>query len=265
MKNLNNENFVTCNIVGPGEDNPGLGNQLFCIATVLAYSKKHNKIPVFPQIESNPKIKIYSKNLYKNLSKNMFNPSFLFNEKKFEYEEIPFIEGNLVLNGYFQSEKYFKENKKFILEMFNIEKIKTDLIKKYGDFRNSTSIHVRRGDYLKLNEYHENLNVDYYKQAISLFSKDEEFIIFSDDIEWCKNNFSFLKNVKYSNCIYDYEDLVLMSTCKNNIIANSTFSWWSAWFNDNKSKKIMYPEKWFGYKNNHLNIEDLIPKNWKSI
>ena len=89
------------------------------------------------------------------------------------------------------------------------------------------------------------------------------YIICSDDIEWCKDNFK-IKNVYYSNEKY-YHDLFLMSCCEHNIIANSSFSWWSAYLNNNPDKKVISPKKWFGKNGPKYNINDIIPNNWIQI
>ena len=119
------------------------------------------------------------------------------------------------------------------------------------------SIHVRRGDYIKLQNYHLLLPKKYYDKAISLF-KDCFFIIFSDDIEWCKLNINSI-NVYFSECNQDYIDLFLMSKCHHNIISNSSFSWWGAYLNKNINKKVVCPSKWFaklGPKKHDLILDD---------
>tara|TARA_R110001599_G_scaffold48399_2_gene139339 strand:- start:2245 stop:3762 length:1518 start_codon:yes stop_codon:yes gene_type:complete len=256
---------VTCNILGPGEKNPGLGNQLFCIATTIAYGLKNNKKFSFPDIETNDKIKRYAESIYANLSTIKFNYDKQYQEKGYDFTPIPDFKNNIVLDGYFQSYKYFRQYKGKIKNILDIENLKKQVIKQYGDFKDFVSIHVRRQDYLESSGYHNVLPIEHYKKCISYFDCDEKFLIFSDDIEWCKKNFSFLKNAEYSTCSKDYEDMILMSTCKSNIIANSTFSWWSAWLNDNRNKTVIYPKKWFGLKNKHLSIVDLCPKEWKQI
>jgi hypothetical protein len=113
------------------------------------------------------------------------------------------------------------------------------------------------------------LDLDYYKKAISKMSEltgvktdDTLFVIFSDDINWCKENFTFLIHTNFIN-EKDYVEMFIMSRCEHNIIANSSFSWWSAFLNTNPNKKVIYPSKWFLTKN--LNTKDLHPKSWVSI
>jgi hypothetical protein len=94
---------------------------------------------------------------------------------------------------------------------------------------------------------------------------DKYYIIFSDDISWCKENLSFLNNKIFIEGNTDFQDLYLMSKCKNNIIANSSFSWWGAWLNTNKDKIVIAPKKWFGISNSHLDTSDLYCNNWVTI
>ena len=162
---------------------------------------------------------------------------------------------NYKLCGFYQSEKYFIEHKDKILDLFSIdekymEKIKDIYENIKGVNKITVSLHIRRGDYLKLSHLHTNLTISYYNKATKLFNKEVLYIIFSDDIEWCK------KNIKYSNIYFcedipdiglplDITELILMSMCDNNIIANSIFSWWGAWLNRNENKKVIAPRKWF--------------------
>ena len=170
--------------------------------------------------------------------------------------------------GYFQSEKYFKHNRDKILELFKPqEKINKFLLKKYSNLINNekhVSVHIRRGDYLKFSDYHTNLNKDYYYKAMNYFKDEYKFIFFSDDIEWCKETFTNKNNI-FIEKQDDILDLYLMSKIKNNIIANSSFSWWAAWLNENENKKVIAPSTWFGFKNGHLDKKDLLPKEWKII
>ena len=172
--------------------------------------------------------------------------------------------GNIYLKGYWQSEKYFKDIENIIREEFQPKKpLNNDLLKKIQN-TNSVFLHVRRGDFYTINEKAHGLNLgDYYINAIKHMLQNIEnpvFYIFSDDILWCK------QNIKTQNSIFiegntNYHDLQLMYSCKHGITANSTFSWWGAWLNQNDNKIIICPKKW----TNVYNDVDLIPESWIRI
>jgi glycosyltransferase involved in cell wall biosynthesis len=254
-------NFVSCRILGPGPSNSGLGNQLFCIAATLSYCRDNNKTAVFPEIRTNNQVKKYSNSLFKKLKIGLPIDIFhsKYSEPKFSYNEIPSLDNNVFLSGYFQSEKYFLHNRDYVIEMLNISSLQEEVKNRYGDYSDYFSIHIRRGDYLNLQNYHGILDLDYYSKAIKQFGEKEKFIIFSDDIEWCKSNFEFLENKVFATCQEDWEDLILMSTCKGHIIANSTFSWWGAWLSGNET---IAPNKWF---TNEINASDVYCEGWKSL
>jgi hypothetical protein len=172
---------------------------------------------------------------------------------------------NYFLDGWFASEKYFDEYKDCILESFSytdefVEKLKNSQYKNVL-YDNVTSLHVRRTDYVNSN-YHNVLTEEYYKKSIEIISNYDYLFVFSDDIDWCKENFSF-KNIVFVEEFDDIEDLWLMSLCNNNIIANSTFSWWASYLNKNPNKKIISPINWFNI-NNHR-VFDIIPDSWIKI
>jgi len=121
-------------------------------------------------------------------------------------------------------------------------------------------VHIRRGDYLNKIHKHPTQPKEYYYSAFSQFNEDIHFLIFSDDIEWCKNNLKY-KYLYFIEEELDYISLYLMSLCNHNIIANSSFSWWGAWLNQETNKKVIAPSNWFG-KNKKLNTKDLIPSKW---
>ncbi len=131
---------------------------------------------------------------------------------------------------------------------------------------NTCSIHVRRGDYLNSPNHHPVQNMNYYMKAIKQMPKDSIFLIFSDDISWCKANFPDVpEKFIFVEGNADYEDLLLMSLCKNNIMCNSTFSWWGAWLNKNPNKKVIAPSVWFGPAYANHNTEDLYCEGWIKI
>jgi hypothetical protein len=240
----------------------GIGNQMFQISTAIALAKRNNDSACFnfnycnTPLQGNPSNK-YVDNVFSKIC-NRDNLKFddVYFEPKFSYTEIPYKQ-NLLLKGYFQSYKYFQDFEDEIKSLFELpfNRIK-------NDFNNFTSVHVRRGDYLKLSDYHNVCNAEYYKNAMDEIG-DSNFIFFSDDMEWVKKNFKG-KNIFYSFYNDEVLDLTSMTLCKNNIISNSTFSWWGAYLNNNKEKKVISPINWFGI-NGPKDTEDLIPISWKKI
>ena len=184
------------------------------------------------------------------------------------------------LDGYWQNEKYFKDYKKQLIQNFkfkNISKYNNQLAKKLVS-ENSISLHVRRFDKIKsLNDIFYRLKLfllwrvaskKYYLKSIDKISKmveNPKFYVFSDDKDWVSKNLK----INYDHIFVDwnrgansYEDLFLMSQCKHNIISMSTFSWWSAWLNNNNNKIVISPKKWASKIKKDLGI---IPSDWIRI
>jgi hypothetical protein len=258
----------------------GLGNYMFQIACAHAYGLKHNKKTVLSTDDSmivHKHITNYKENILKNVE---LIPSWnhtnfkMYNEIDFSYNEIPNIGGSVYLNGYFQSEKYFIEYKEEIKNLFSFpvnifDDVFETVFDKYKinlSEDNTCSIHVRRGDYLKLPDHHPTQNMNYYMKAIKQMSKDTKFLIFSDDISWCKENFPDIpEKFIFIEGGQDFEDLLMMSLCKNNITCNSTFSWWAAWLNNNPDKIVIAPSVWFGSAYSDYDISDLYCDGWIKI
>jgi hypothetical protein len=240
----------------------GLGNQMFQIAATTGFAFDNNDQACFNLNFSNTILQgnpshFYRENIYKNIcySENLTFDN-AYHEPKFSYTEIPY-QPNLLLNGYFQSEKYFINHKDLIINLFELP---IEFVKK--PISNLTSVHIRRGDYVKLNDYHSLLDIEYYNKSIELIG-DGSFIFFSDDIEWVKQNF-IGGNFYYSQYDNEILDLSLMSICDNNIIANSSFSWWGAYLNKNNDKKVIAPSQWFGPRG-PKDTQDITPENWIKI
>jgi hypothetical protein len=200
-------------------------------------------------------------------------------EKGFEYAKLDLLsEGNdIMLFGYFQSYKYFESYFQTICRIIKLDKIKVDVMSKYSYNYRSISMHFRLGDYKKIPDYHPVLEYDYYEKALEFIvsSTDKREVLYfceeqdNEDvqktIEKLESRFSDVNFIKASDKIDDWEQMIMMSCCKHNIIANSTFSWWAGQLNNNNYKIICYPEKWFGPKNSHLNTKDVFPAHWNAI
>jgi hypothetical protein len=256
--------MVTSNLIG------GLGNYMFQISAAYSLCLDNGDELIYnirDRWQVHKPIENYTNNI---LSKINFIEENLqiesqYQEPYFHFKKIPYNK-NLRINGYFQSEKYFIHNKEKILNLFSIDEESKNLIdKKYSKIleKNTCSLHVRRGDYLNLPNHHPSCSLEYYLESINQFEKDTLFLIFSDDLDWCKENFKG-ENFIFIEGNEDYIDLWTMSLCKNNIIANSTFSWWGAWLNTNPTKKVLCPSVWFGNSITNNTI-DLMPKTWKII
>jgi len=249
----------------------GLGNYLFQIAAAYGISKRDNKelrIDISDIAIIHSPLELYTDNILRNIQfGNIDNFEFIHqtNHLPITFTDIPAINGNLKLDGYYQNEKYFVKYREDILNLYKID-ISTEqyLMDKYPTltFENTCSLHVRRGNYVERQHFHPLQTIDYYKQAISIIGEETLFLIFSDDIEWCKTNLNFIKNKIFISGNLDYQDLYLMSMCNHNIIANSSFSWWGAWLNENKNKKIIYPSFWF---NNGPDSSQIGGENWVII
>ncbi len=264
----------------------GLGNQLFqyAVAKSLAIEKNQKfaldisgfttyKLHKYSLHHFNIQDRFYKK---PNRFVAKFLRTFFKNEK---YREIDFgynpdvftLDGDYIfLEGYFQSEKYFRKHEAEIRKDFEIISPLKDKSKeaiKQIEKVNSVSIHIRRGDFL-MNERHNTDKSNYYKEAIERIESLVEnpvFFVFSDDINWVRENLSTKHEtnfIDFNDALTNFEDMKLMSACKHNIIANSSFSWWAAWLNKNKDKFVIAPKKWL---NDDSNTNDIIPETWIKI
>lgn len=186
------------------------------------------------------------------------------------YPHILSLPDNVYLDGYWQSEKYFKDIADIVRQEFTV---KTPPSEKNRELEQriaaaeSVSIHFRRGDYVTeptTHDYHGICGLEYYTQCIKLLAKKVSnlyLFVFSDDMEWVRCNFKSSFPITYidHNAGKAFEDLRLMTQCKHHIIANSSFSWWGAWLNPRHDKIVLAPQKWF--KNPFCN-RDIIPSHW---
>ena len=268
----------------------GLGNQLFQIFCGIAYSFENNvefkiirnKFDKVSPLDNISKRPTYWDNFLINLSKFTCNNINIpiYKEPHFTYNKIPYTNIDFKINGYFQSPKYFENYYKSIIEIIQLDKQKTETKEKYKEYFNNNkiiSLHFRIGDYTKKPEIHLILNTKYYTDALKfILEKDntcDTILYFNEEqdnntveniIKDIKKSYPQLNFIQCSNNIQDWEQLLLMSCCQHNIIANSSFSWWGAYFNINQKKIVCYPSVWFGPKCNN-STEDLFPENWFKV
>jgi len=273
--------------------NGGLGNQMFQYAIAKAIAIKHNKtfklditayetytlhngyrLNIF-NIEENiatekdverlkGKENIFNKILNKfNLLKNVYTE-----KERTIFDKGVFLRDDIYLDGYWQNEEYFCDIRDEILKDFSVKENNTLKVKEYLEQINNTnsvSIHIRRGDYSKHPEIGI-LDISYYIDAINFINtkiKNPTFYIFSNDIEWCKSNFDFIGNkVFICDTKTEVDDMTLMRNCKHYIVANSSFSWWSAWLNENEDKIVIAPKKWMAINPNNYKWS---PSNWVEL
>lgn len=189
------------------------------------------------------------------------------------WEKITKPKGRLYLDGYWQSEKYFKDIRQILLKDFTLKKETNNFLKlkKLIAKTNSVSIHIRRGDYVKraaTGRYHGVLVLDYYQKALELIGKkikNPHFFVFSDDPLWVKGNFKLSQPMTCVSGLFKLtnpEELILMSHCRHNIIANSSFSWWGAWLNRNRHKIVIAPRRWFRAIKTDPGV---VPQTWTKV
>jgi hypothetical protein len=176
---------------------------------------------------------------------------------------------SLYFHGYWQSFRYFEKIEKPLREKFRFPELVDNKNLNLIEFINkneTTSVHIRRGDYTSSSLHEGVCDKGYYIEAVKKIRQiapSSALIIFSDDIDWCKFNLdldgSEVKFVDWNKASMSYVDMHLMSLCNHNIIANSTFSWWGAWLNDNPDKTVIAPRKWV---NKEIDFSDILPEKW---
>ena len=196
-------------------------------------------------------------------------------ERQFHFDQkILQLKPPVYLDGYWNTEKYFKDIEEAIRKEFTLKNSLSDYAKSLEAEimgKEAVSIHVRRGDYVSdkhTNEWHGSCSIEYYNQAIQKIAEhvtNPHFFIFSDDPVWIKENIipPFLTTYLSGNAKYPEEDMHLMSRCKHHIIANSSFSWWGTWLNPNKEKIVIAPKRWF--QTPKMDTRDLLPDSWIKI
>jgi hypothetical protein len=268
--------FVSCKLYG------GLGNQLFQIFATIAYSLQHDINFIFEYSANLGKRRTYWDSLLSSISDHVISsvpPSTLVNQGTHGFVKLAAPKENITLNGYFQSFLFFEPHLKTILKMLDVEK-NQNIKKKYINQKNSISLHFRRGDYKDLQDCHPIMEIDYYANALNYilladenldnkitvyyFCEEEDLESVEKDVATLKNEFrdkiTFVRHLEET----DWEEMLSMSCCKHNIIANSSFSWWGAYLNMDPEKIVCYPSVWFGPLICE-NTETMFPEKWIKI
>jgi hypothetical protein len=273
----------------------GLGNQLFQIFHLIAYCLRYNYNFRFRYSEileiGNPYRPTYWNSFLKNLKQftltgeygnQILNLPKLY-ELAFHFIDYPNIKQPFIFEGYFQSYKYFEKEYNTIINIIKLKKQQEKIIKKYSKYINNKnnliSMHFRYSDYKNIQEHHPIMKIDYYKKSLKIiinkiniekidilyFNEKIDNMEISGIIKLLEKEFPNLSFNKAPDDAEDWEQMLMMSLCQHNIIANSSFSWWGAYFNDNNNKIITYPSKWFGPAQGNKKMDDMYPKKWIKI
>lgn len=278
--------MITCNLNG------GLGNQLFQIFATIAYSLLY-KIPFGFLYKESLGGRFHNRPTYwhsflsslANFNYESIPRMLPLREQNFIYNELPspvaLKSENIVLSGYFQSYKYFAPFFSTICKLIRLDKQREQVLHEMVniyDISNMVSMHFRLGDYKYLQNSHPLISIEYYKKSIAhitsstnnptlsimYFCEKEDNVEVLDKIDTLRIAFPECSFIKAPDNVDDWKQLLMMSCCRHHIIANSTFSWWGAYFNSNEDKIVCYPDPWFGPSANH-NVDDLFPDTWTRI
>jgi len=272
--------MITTEVMG------GLGNQLFQIFHLMSYSLTYSIPFYFEAKESSRQDRPFYWDSLLSTLKTFIRTSYeknlqVYNENDFSYSPMPhFNEINRPLKfvGYFQSYKYFQEHWEEICEYIKLDDSICKLNDEYN-YSDMVALHFRVGDYANIQEHHPLMPMEYYVNAleslISQTGRDNWTILFfceENDVGYANLKIEILRS-KFPNLVFekidskyaDWQQVLIMSLCQHNIIANSTFSWWGAYFNKNVDKRVYYPSLWFGPLQANKRMDDLFPPVWNKI
>lgn len=267
--------MITTRLVGR------LGNSLYQIAACIAYARKFNyghnwAVPYEPTGDAGMKSAIH--NVYPNLPKTGDRPRSWprdgYEPRYYDYFEMANQGADVLLAGFWQSYKWWAHCEEEVKKTFELPHVPG-----YEDY---VSIHVRRGDYVHNAGSFPPLTMEYITDALGVFARPEvktKVLVFSDDIQWCKDNFSGLNywfDFTYSEGRSEREDLQLMMSCGDHVTSNSSFAWWGAYLGHNANRTIVCPHhtEWYGASNGIVQFarsmgsepcKDLIPEGWIEI
>lgn len=269
----------------------GLGNQLFQYAAAKAlylktdvpfkvyyedgnaYAQRSFQLEKFNiPVEKAREKEIPKKTFLAKVKRKLHITIPFFNEKQdFDFDPLFFRQKlNTHFHGYWQNEKYFKEHRAILISEYQLKNPPGGMNKKcltnIEQAINSIAIHVRRGDYIENPIAYANhglCDLDYYKKAVRYFEENHErnqYFLFSDDVDWVRENLNFIENKTIIdwNAKQPEEDLRLMSSCKHQIIANSSFSWWGAWLNTHPDQVVIAPKQWTRKQHSKA----ILPNSW---
>lgn len=288
--------MITCTLMG------GLGNQLFQIFATMAYALRNGHGFVFPYtkelIAGKPR-NTYWENFLKSLKQyTTYNSNYMltntelanFSETRcpfHNYQIIPIVGADECarLFGYFQSHKYFENEQEFLFTMIDLDQQLNEVLSENAELFDgfTISMHFRLGDYKHIQDCHNILPYKYYEMALEnvladlnhkdkkqvrviYFCEEDDNGVVSAVIEKLSDKFGEdFVYIKARDDLEDWKQMLMMACCNYNIIANSSFSWWGAYFNRNMDKRVYYPSVWFGPCLNHNYMGDMFPDGWKRI
>ena len=276
--------------------NGRIGNQMFQYAAVRGVAKNRGYDFLIPPEDHDGKTNYCLFDCFKMANVKGHNKGFSSFVKQHDDKEHFNFSPTLLnecpddvnLDGYYQTEKYFKHIEDEIREDFQFKDEIYEECKQMIDGIGEKPIflHVRRGDYVRVQQWHPLMTLEYYEKALEKFDKDVPVVVLSDDFRWCKEQDLFkpdrflisesdtkfqtrmqMGDGKMEHSLVGFWDMCLMSLCDGAIIANSTFSWWGAWLQSNPNKKVITPnpKNWFGPRYSNWVMDDIIPENWESI
>lgn len=249
----------------------GLGNQMFQIAHAYSQGLKKGmeckfKLDAYTPLQANKPTK-YIDNVFRKIKFENFLNNTKTISSPWNFVEIdPPTDCNISFYGYYQSSKNFYGFDEEIKKLFEPNETFLERIyKKYPELKNknNVSLHIRRGDYLKISNILPSISISYIEKCFSLINEYDFVFVLSDDKEWVRKNIN-IKNMIVLEGLEDYEELWTMSLCRINIMSNSSFSWWGAYLNKNHHKKVFVPSIWFG-PGGEKNYNDIYENSWKKI
>lgn len=260
--------MISANLLGR------LGNSMFQIAASIGYARKYgyewavqnrphnNESPVHRVFPNLPRTNERGLTLQEHPNKICNHHNQHYDLCHFNYHDLPNKGDNIFLSGFWQSWKYFEHCKEEVKDVFKLPHI--------GGYEDYVSIHVRRGDYVLHSGSFPPITIEYLKKSAGKFfyHHPNKWLVFSDDIKWCKENMSDWTGIEFSEGRNELEDLSLMASCGHHIIANSSFSWWGSYLGHNPNRIVISPsaETWFGPTSGVKQpVVDLILPEWTQI